>query len=67
MFECYGFYNWAKRQKIFSRISALFVLADLQKFAEQNGDIIRWDVSNWTHILTHGGSGVACALSTSIT
>jgi len=48
-----------KRQKIpLSRTSGQFVLGDLRKFAEQHGDIIQWDHSNRSYILSHGVSGV---------
>jgi hypothetical protein len=36
-----------------------FVLGDLRKFAEQQGDIIQWDGTNREFIITHGVSGVA--------
>ena len=41
-----------------SRCDAYFVLSDLRKFAEQQGDVIGWDSSNRAYILTHGVSGV---------
>lgn len=53
MFEYYSFYIWVKQQKIpLSRISGHFVLGDLRKFTEQYGDIILWDQSNRSYILT---------------
>jgi len=30
----------------------------LRKFAEQYGDIIRWDQSNRTYVMTHSVSGI---------
>ena len=35
-----------------------FTPSDLRKFAEQYGDIIRWDQTNRAYILTHGVSGI---------
>jgi hypothetical protein len=53
---------WVKRQKIpLMLISSHFVLGDLRKFAEQRGDIIQWNESNRTYILTHGVSGIEWA------
>ena len=50
---------WIRRQQIpLSRIRCNFVLGDLRKFAEQYGDIIRWDQSNRSYIMTHGVSGI---------
>jgi integrase len=42
-----------------SRCGSYFVLSDLRKFAEQQGDVIGWDSSNRAYILTHGVSGVS--------
>jgi hypothetical protein len=51
--------KWFKREKIsLSRVSAHFTLGDARKFTEQYGDIIRWDQSNRTYIMTHGVSGI---------
>ena len=36
----------------------MFTPSDLRKFAEQYGDIIRWDQTNRAYILTHGVSGI---------
>jgi len=44
-----------------SRFSGHFVLGDLRKFAEQQGDVIGWDQSNRAYIMTHGISGVEWA------
>jgi hypothetical protein len=41
-----------------SRFQKPFVLGALRKFAEQHGDIIQWDNSNRTYIITHGVSGI---------
>ncbi|HXY87494.1 MAG TPA: hypothetical protein VEG44_03565 [Candidatus Acidoferrales bacterium] len=41
----------------YSGAASHFVLGDLRKFAEQYGDIIRWNESNRAYILTHGVSG----------
>ncbi len=41
-----------------SRINSHFVVGDLRKFTEQYGDIISWEQSNRSYILTHGVSGV---------
>src|SRR5665647_143588 len=55
-----SFLQWIKRQKIpMSQFQKHFVLGDLRKFAEQHGDILEWDQSNRSHILTHGISDVA--------
>ena len=35
-----------------------FVIGDLRKFAEQHGDIIKWDQSNKNYIMTHNVSGI---------
>ena len=59
MFEYNSFNQWIKRQKIpLSRIAGHFVLGDLRKFAEQHGDVIEWNESNRSYILSHGVSGV---------
>jgi hypothetical protein len=58
-FEYNSLVMWIKRQKIpLSRTASHFVLGDLRKFAEQCGDIIQWDQSNRSYILTHGVSGI---------
>jgi hypothetical protein len=59
VFEYNSYSMWIKREKIpLQRCSGHFVLGDLRKFAEQYGDIIKWDHSNRAYILTHGVSGV---------
>ncbi len=59
MFNHSSFLQWVKRQKIqMSRFKGHFVLGDLRKFAEQYGDIIQWEQSNRSYILTHAVSGV---------
>ncbi len=60
LFEYTSLLQWVKREKIpLTRIASHFVLGDLRKFAEQHGDIIQWDQSNRSYILTHGVSGVS--------
>ena len=60
MFTHGSFLNWIKREKIpMSRFKGHFVLGDLRKFAEQQGDIIQWEQSNRAYILTHDISGVS--------
>jgi integrase len=59
MFEYNSFAMWVKRESIpLSRVSEHFVLGDLRKFAEQYGDVIGWNESNRSYVLTHGVSGV---------
>jgi hypothetical protein len=59
MFDYQSFLMWIKREKIqMSRFKGHFVLGDLRKFAEQYGDIIQWEQSNRSYILTHRVSGV---------
>jgi integrase len=59
MFEYNSFAMWIKRESIpLSRVSEHFVLGDLRKFAEQYGDVIGWNESNRSYVLTHGVSGV---------
>ncbi len=41
-----------------SQFSSHFVLGDLRKFCEQQGDVIGWDQSNRAYIMTHGVSSV---------
>jgi hypothetical protein len=41
-----------------SRIKGHSILGDLQKFTEQHGHTIQWELSNRAYILTHGVSGV---------
>ncbi|MGZ7115657.1 MAG: hypothetical protein ACXVI0_11495 [Halobacteriota archaeon] len=54
-----GFVTWLKRNPVpMSRCQTRFTSSDLRKFAEQHGDIIGWDQSNRSYILTHGVSGV---------
>jgi hypothetical protein len=60
MFTHSSLKQWIKRQKIpMSRSGGHFQLGDLRKFAEQYGDVIQWDQSNRTYILTHDVSGVS--------
>jgi len=50
---------WIKRNKIaLKEINGYFVLGDLRKFTEQHGDVIGWEHSNRSYILTHGVSGI---------
>lgn len=66
MFEYMSYQQWIKRNKIPLERNDLikdekkrhFVTGDLRKFAEQIGDIIKWDSSNRNYILTHGVSEV---------
>jgi integrase len=59
MFTHGSFLMWVKRQKIpMSRFKGYFVLSDLRKFAEQQGDIIEWGGTNREFIMTHGVSGI---------
>ena len=59
MFRHGSFWMWVKRQEIpMSRFEGHFVLGDLRKFCEQNGDAIGWDQSNRAYIMTHGVSGI---------
>jgi integrase len=59
MFEYNSFAMWIKRESIpLSRVSGHFVFGDLRKFAEQYGDVIGWNESNRSYVLTHGVSGV---------
>ncbi|MGZ4929351.1 MAG: hypothetical protein ACXV76_13955, partial [Halobacteriota archaeon] len=54
-----AFDDWLRSRKIpLSRVNAHLVCGDLRKFAEQHGDIIGWEQSNRSYILTHGVSGV---------
>ncbi|MGD0172736.1 MAG: hypothetical protein ABSB81_11555 [Halobacteriota archaeon] len=58
-FGYHSFQMWLKRQKIpMSHFKGHFVLGDLRKFAEQQGDVIEWEPTNRAYILTHGVSGV---------
>ncbi|MGZ4883200.1 MAG: hypothetical protein ACXV2A_04825, partial [Halobacteriota archaeon] len=59
MFEYISLLHWVKREKLpLTRIPNHFRLGDLRKFAEQHGDIIRWEHSNRAYIMTHGVSGI---------
>ena len=59
MFSYNSIIMWIKREKIpLTQIDNHFVLGDLRKFAEQYGDVIGWEHSNRSYILTHGVSGV---------
>jgi integrase len=50
---------WLKRYPIsLKRCDGRFTASDLRKFGEQYGDIIQWDQSNRSYVLTHGVSGV---------
>ena len=59
-FEFVGYQMWLKRNRIsLARAPGMmFTPSDLRKFAEQYGDIIRWDQTNRAYILTHGVSGI---------
>ena len=59
-FEFVGYQMWLKHNKVpLARVPGMtFTPSDLRKFAEQYGDIIRWDQTNRAYILTHGVSGI---------
>ena len=58
IFTFVSFYKRAREQKItLSRYKGYFIPSDC-KFVEQSGDIIQWEQSNRTYIVTHGVSGV---------
>jgi hypothetical protein len=52
------FDKWTRRKKIPLVHDGHFVCGDLRKFAEQLGDVISWEQSNRSYILTHGVSGI---------
>jgi hypothetical protein len=59
MFKQLSLERWLKQQKIqLLHCDAHFVPGDLRKFREQMGDILQWNQSNKSYILTHGVSGV---------
>jgi|BarGraNGADG00212_2_1021979.scaffolds.fasta_scaffold01769_8 integrase len=59
MFTHFSFQQWLRHTEIRLQQSNLsMVNGDLRKFAEQYGDIIRWEQFNRAYILTHGVSGV---------
>jgi len=50
---------WLKRYPVsLPRCTGRFIPSDLRKFTEQYGDIIQWDHSNRSYILTHDVPGV---------
>ena len=55
-----GLERWLKRNRLPLERSKEFhfVVGDLRKFAEQYGDIIKWNSSNRAYILTHNVSSV---------
>jgi|GEM_PF-183538 len=54
-----SFQMWMKRNPVpMSQFDGHFELSDLRKFAEQHGDIIEWEHTNRSYVLTHGVSGV---------
>ncbi|MGA7076521.1 MAG: hypothetical protein WBZ42_08275 [Halobacteriota archaeon] len=62
-FMFFSFGKWLQRQKIpLPRVQdpskAHLWLSDFRKFAEQFGDIIRWDATNRLYVLAHGMTGV---------
>ncbi len=64
VFSYTSFANFVRedRNKIpLSRINNHFVVGDLRKFTEQYGDVIGWEQSNRSYILTRGVSGVEWA------
>ena len=66
MFEYMAYQQWLKRNHVPLERGDLikdpdkrhFVAGDLRKFAEQMGDIIKWDQSNRAYILTHNVSSI---------
>ena len=59
IFEQLSFERWLRIQKIpLMHSNAHFVMGDLRKFCEQEGDILQWDQSNKNYILTHNVAGV---------
>jgi integrase len=59
MFGYNSFQMWLKRNHVsMSKFNGHFELSDLRKFAEQHGDIIEWEHTNRSYVLTHGVSGV---------
>jgi hypothetical protein len=59
-FEQLSFQQWLRYNEVLLRRGgARIVNGDLRKFAEQYGDVIGWEQSNRSYILTHGVSGVA--------
>jgi len=61
VFPYTSFANFVREDRnkiLLSKISSHFVVGDLRKFTEQYGDIIGWEQSNRSYILTHGVSGV---------
>jgi hypothetical protein len=63
MFILESFRKWLQKQRtLLARCNAHFVTSDLRKFAEQQGDIVRWDESNRAYVLTHGVRGIECVI-----
>ena len=66
LFDYMSLQQWLKRNHIPLKRGDLikdpdkrhFVAGDLRKFAEQMGDIIKWDQSNRAYILTHNVSSI---------
>ncbi len=59
VFEQLSFQLWLRHTEVQLRYGgARIVNGDLRKFCEQHGDIIQWDQSNCSYILSHGVSGV---------
>ena len=64
VFSYTTFANFVRKERNeipLSRTSSHFVVGDLRKFTEQYGDVISWEQSNRSYILTHGVSGVEWA------
>ncbi len=58
-FEQLSFQQWLRtHDDRLIKSNVRFVMGDLRKFAEQQGDIIGWNESNRAYILTHGVRGV---------
>jgi hypothetical protein len=59
MFILESFRKWLQKLRTpLARCKCHFITSDLRKFAEQHGDIIGWNESNRSYILTHGVLGI---------
>jgi len=57
VFSYASFANFVRKDRnkiLLSRINRLFVIDDLRKFTGQYGNVISWEQSNRSYILTHG-------------
>jgi hypothetical protein len=58
-FELLSFQQWLRYHEVrLLKSNVRIVMGDLRKFAEQHGDVIRWNESNRAYILTHGVRGI---------